>query len=260
MTVLKKPVALPRCFDSLWNLIAREDAAVGSRRKLAAKLRVSTHTLQRLLVGGDVPDLMRDQSTYVVNSWTRTVARIAFGLGGDPVAILRGMGLKPDDGTRAILASELLKIKSGIACRGMVPDAPPDPAGFLAALLGPTDPGSSPALREARLSMQKAVEQYLVASGQAAPGMAGAADLADGRFCRSCMASLSDQHNQGASHQFCRWCSDEEGRLRPEDEVHQILTNWFMNWQKGTTKAQAAERARHYMLSMPAWAGTPATP
>ncbi len=72
------------------------------------------------------------------------------------------------------------------------------------------------------------------------------------------MASLSDPYNKGASVQFCRWCSDDEGRLKPEPEVHEILTRWFLHWQDGITPAQAADRARHYMLAMPAWAPRPA--
>jgi hypothetical protein len=253
MAIMTRPASLPRCFGPLWERLAREDAATGSRRKLAAKLRISTHTLQRLLVDGDVPDLTHEQSTYVVHSWVRTLSRVAIGLGMDPIGLVESTGLNGDDRMRTLVETETARL--GNAPAGCQPTALSlNLAGFLSVLLGAGEQGSSEELLDARRQMQASLEKFLVASGQKPPGMAGAGDLADGRFCRSCMASLTDPQNKGASLQFCRWCSDEDGRLRPEQEVHSILTNWFQHWQAGITGEQAAERARHYMLSMPAWA------
>ncbi len=83
--------------------------------------------------------------------------------------------------------------------------------------------------------------------------MAGGEDLAAGTFCRSCMTSLSSGHSRGASDAYCRWCSDASGNLKPAGEVREVLTNWFMQWQKGISRDEASRRVRHYMLAMPAW-------
>jgi hypothetical protein len=85
--------------------------------------------------------------------------------------------------------------------------------------------------------------------------MAGGEDLAAGAFCRSCMTSLSSEHSRGASDAYCRWCSDASGNLKPAGEVREVLTNWFMQWQRGISREEASRRVRHYMLAMPAWCG-----
>jgi hypothetical protein len=107
----------------------------------------------------------------------------------------------------------------------------------------------------ARLELLASLRSYLVSTGVTPPGMAGGAELSTGSYCRSCMASLVETHNKGASDEYCRWCSDSEGNLKSPDEVQEILTNWFMRWQKGITREAASRRVYHYMRAMPAWAG-----
>lgn len=259
MSGIARPEKLPAPLWPLWERLAREDAATGSRRALAAKLRVSTHTLQRILVEGSVPDLRIEKSTYVVSSWVRTLTRIAHGLGMDAAALVESVGLDASGRNHALIEAEISKLEGQPAERSSAQcNQSLSLAGFLTALMSAGEKDDDDSLREARKQVQEALERFLTASGRKPPGMAGAGDLADGRFCRSCMASLSDPYNKGASVQFCRWCSDDEGRLKPEPEVHEILTRWFLHWQDGITPAQAADRARHYMLAMPAWAPRPA--
>jgi hypothetical protein len=73
------------------------------------------------------------------------------------------------------------------------------------------------------------------------------------KHCRSCSASLSEEHNIGASDAYCRWCSDESGHLRPRAEVERILARWIGNWQGGLTDDEALRRTRIFMQAMPAW-------
>ena len=72
-------------------------------------------------------------------------------------------------------------------------------------------------------------------------------------FCRSCAASLHDQHNRGVSDRYCRFCSDEQGHLRPRPEVEKILAKWFEYWQGNLASDEAMRRAKIYMQAMPAW-------
>lgn len=71
--------------------------------------------------------------------------------------------------------------------------------------------------------------------------------------CQSCSVSLLDRHNQGVSDRFCRYCSDESGRLLPREEVRRLIADWFRSWQPGVTEENVVRRADLYMELMPAW-------
>ncbi len=251
--VLKRPEALPEGFDRIWRILADADESMHSRRRLAARLKVSTHTLQRILIDGDVPDLTAPQSAYVTGSWIRTITRIAAGLGLDAAELVRSAGVGIDAGVRRMIDSEMRRAGSG------GPDGIQsaerqfsDLAGFILALLDPPASAGG-AVGEARRQLQDSLRKYLVSTGATAPGLAGGSELESGAFCRSCMTSLLSEHNKGPSDRYCRWCSDAEGNLKTAEEVREVLTNWFMNWQSGITRDEAGRRVRHYMLAMPAW-------
>lgn len=252
------PESIPECFANVWRELNSADRATGSRRKLAASLRVSTHTLQRILSGVDLPDLTREQSPYILSSWTRTLTRIACGLGLDPLVFLGSAGIRIDDRTRRLVQAERSKLESRRQERSTA-EGMPDLAGFIMALAGSWPGADTAAGNEALRQLEQALASFLVATGSAPPGLADGDDLSAGSFCRSCMASLSIPGNRGLSRDFCRWCSDREGNLRTPEEVHEILTKWFMRWQAGISAGQASERARHYMLAMPAWSGSKPT-
>jgi hypothetical protein len=72
-------------------------------------------------------------------------------------------------------------------------------------------------------------------------------------YCRSCATSLEDAENRGVSEQYCRFCSDEQGNLKPRDEVHRILARWMVNWQGPMPPEEASRRADSLMRAMPAW-------
>ena len=69
--------------------------------------------------------------------------------------------------------------------------------------------------------------------------------------CFSCSQSL--QEHPGRSALYCRDCSDEEGRLRPREEVHTLIARWMQWWQPNLTDEEARRRATAYMSAMPAW-------
>ncbi len=53
---------------------------------------------------------------------------------------------------------------------------------------------------------------------------------------------------------YCNQCVDEDGKLKPYEEIYAGVVEWIKMWQPGVTDAQAKERATHYLKAMPAWA------
>jgi hypothetical protein len=71
--------------------------------------------------------------------------------------------------------------------------------------------------------------------------------------CQSCSVSLSLEHNRGTSERYCRFCSDERGRLKPRPEVEHLIADWFEYWQGDISQDEAMRRAKLFMQAMPAW-------
>jgi hypothetical protein len=65
--------------------------------------------------------------------------------------------------------------------------------------------------------------------------------------------SLISDHNRGVSDCYCRYCSDEEGRLKPRGEVRELIAHWFEEWQGDISHEEAVRRAKIFMEAMPAW-------
>jgi Putative zinc ribbon domain len=72
------------------------------------------------------------------------------------------------------------------------------------------------------------------------------------RFCHSCTMPLTPD-TTGPSANYCKHCTDEDGKLRPRNEVKQGIASWFQSWQGKISHQQALERAEHFMQAMPAW-------
>lgn len=87
------PDKLPETFLEIWTLLAEEEASVGSRQKLANRLHISTGTLQRILVSGDIPDFCSLRNNRVLNAWSRTVIRLARYFNRKPEAWILPAGL-----------------------------------------------------------------------------------------------------------------------------------------------------------------------
>lgn len=74
------------------------------------------------------------------------------------------------------------------------------------------------------------------------------------KFCHSCAAPLSRPDFQGKAENYCKYCSDEKGQLKPRAEVQQNIAWWLKTWQPNLDEAKAMTRAGDYMKTMPAWA------
>lgn len=90
------PRRLPREFHEIWLALAEADRLASSRQDLARRLGVSTFTVQRILVDGDVPRFRRGQNTRVMHAWARTISRIAWSLGASPQAWVEQVGIRWD--------------------------------------------------------------------------------------------------------------------------------------------------------------------
>ena len=74
------------------------------------------------------------------------------------------------------------------------------------------------------------------------------------RFCHSCAAPLDMPDFKGAAENYCKYCTDESGKLKEKGIVRQGIAEWLKGWQPGIDDNQALDRADLYMKSMPAWA------
>ncbi|WP_174507760.1 zinc ribbon domain-containing protein [Klebsiella oxytoca] len=73
------------------------------------------------------------------------------------------------------------------------------------------------------------------------------------RFCQACGMPISERDVNIASEQYCAWCSDAEGNLKPWGEAVNGLAEFLDSWQKVGTE-EARKRAKRYLTAMPAWA------
>lgn len=98
------PKSLPATFLPIWEALSQADESAVSRRELARELQVSSVTLHRVLVTGDVPDLRR-ASVREQRAWTRTLSRVAHRLGFPPRSWIDAVGI-PWTETIASLVAE----------------------------------------------------------------------------------------------------------------------------------------------------------
>ncbi|MGG2077042.1 zinc ribbon domain-containing protein [Lelliottia nimipressuralis] len=73
------------------------------------------------------------------------------------------------------------------------------------------------------------------------------------QFCQACGMPISERDVNIASEQYCAWCSDAEGNLKPWDEAVNGLAEFLDSWQK-VGPEEAKKRAKRYLTAMPAWA------
>lgn len=73
-------------------------------------------------------------------------------------------------------------------------------------------------------------------------------------FCQSCGAPVATgEKTKSVAQQYCEYCTDETGKLKPREAVRDGIAGWLASWanEKG---ADFTARADHYMSAMPAWA------
>ena len=73
-------------------------------------------------------------------------------------------------------------------------------------------------------------------------------------FCHSCTAPLDVPEFKGVSDIYCKYCSDDNGNLKPREEIKRGIVEWFKGWQGDISEEVAMKRADYFMRAMPAWA------
>jgi hypothetical protein len=73
------------------------------------------------------------------------------------------------------------------------------------------------------------------------------------QFCHSCAGPLSNPELRGASEKYCKYCSDDKGKLKSRSEVQRGIVEWFKMWQPNVDDVKAMARPADYMKAMPAW-------
>jgi len=73
-------------------------------------------------------------------------------------------------------------------------------------------------------------------------------------FCYSCGVPLELPGMAGKTPNYCSYCTDEEGKLKPWEEVLLGTAGYLASWQPNLTPEMARERAIRYLTAMPAWA------
>ncbi len=221
------PDRLPRGLHPLWRALHRAEKTSETRADLARRLGVSTHTLQRLLVDGRVPRFGRT-STRQTLAWARTIARLADQLGGNPRTWIEGAGILWTE--RVARACNTAVLRASVSGRRSVaPRFEPQPGSFARSL--------------AREVARALTEKREPARSGVSPDHSA--------HCQSCSQPLSE--HAGPSPDYCRYCADETGRLRPREEVHALIARWMESWQPRLTRDEALRRATLYMSAMPAW-------
>ncbi len=258
----KPPADLPEGFTDIWNAIAKADEAAASRQALAGQLGISTNTIQRILVDGAVPDFTIETSNRILNSWTRIVTRLALYFKHDPFQWVIMVNIKMTDRISEVISKEISRKTAAessiddVVIQNTVPGTDYECESSFFENLGRKMLESIAlelkAKNLAKEELLKSIESAFEES-KGRRSIPGSKESKKGKYCLSCLAPLSDEHNAGASEVYCRYCSDENGALLPRDKVLEIIAEWFRNWQKDLTISEARRRADHYMRSMPAW-------
>lgn len=74
------------------------------------------------------------------------------------------------------------------------------------------------------------------------------------KICYSCSAPLEMPGFKGPAENYCKYCTDDQGNLKPREEIIRGVTEWFKSWHPDVDHEKAAERAKLFLKSMPAWA------
>jgi Putative zinc ribbon domain len=72
--------------------------------------------------------------------------------------------------------------------------------------------------------------------------------------CQSCGMPMSPETRNAASEEYCSYCADETGKLFPAERVKAGISQWLGSFSPPASPEAMAQRADHYMKSMPAWA------
>lgn len=74
------------------------------------------------------------------------------------------------------------------------------------------------------------------------------------RFCHSCGMPLDGKMGTVTESDFCQYCTDENGKLKPREVVQAGIVEWLKMFAPKGTNPNFTKRADNYMKAMPAWA------
>ncbi|MDP4176489.1 MAG: hypothetical protein Q8933_21095 [Bacteroidota bacterium] len=75
------------------------------------------------------------------------------------------------------------------------------------------------------------------------------------KFCQSCGVILDGTiAKEGAKPGHCTWCVDEQGNLKPKEEVQAGVAEWLKSFSPKDGNPDFMKRAENYLNAMPAWA------
>lgn len=74
------------------------------------------------------------------------------------------------------------------------------------------------------------------------------------KFCFSCGMPLEGEEAKKASGDYCQYCVDEKGNLKPREEIAKGMAQFMAGWQPKATEEEYLKRAYSFMAAMPAWA------
>lgn len=72
----------------------------------------------------------------------------------------------------------------------------------------------------------------------------------DTHRCDSCTMPIE-------TGQYCGYCSDENGALKPFDDRFESMVGWTLRQQPGLSRAQAEQKTLAFMGTLPAWRNHP---
>lgn len=75
------------------------------------------------------------------------------------------------------------------------------------------------------------------------------------KFCQSCGVILDGAiAKEGPKPGHCTWCVDDQGNLKPKEEVKAGVAEWLKSFSPKDGNPDFMKRAENYLNAMPAWA------
>jgi len=74
------------------------------------------------------------------------------------------------------------------------------------------------------------------------------------KFCHSCGMPLDGQMGKEVADNYCHYCADESGELKPREAVQTGIIEWLKMFAPEGSNPNYVKRADSYMKAMPAWA------
>lgn len=74
------------------------------------------------------------------------------------------------------------------------------------------------------------------------------------KFCHSCGMPLDGKMGKEVVDNFCHFCADESGKLKPREAVQAGIIEWLKMFPAEGSNPNYVKRADSYMKAMPAWA------